>query len=257
MAVSATQKISVLIITLNEEKQMSELLAHLGFADEIIVVDSYSKDNTKMIAESFANVKFIQNPFENYTAQRNFAIDLAANDWIFFIDADERLTAKLKEEIIETVNNNPVFSAYLVKRKFMFKNKLLRFSGWQTDKIFRLFDRRKARYINERLVHEKLAVDGRIGKLKHPLIHFSYSDYQMYKSKMVSYGKLKAVEAKSRGIHPNFFHFYIKPAYKFLNQYIIRLGVLDGKRGIIICYLNAFSVYVRYQELKKLNQEAR
>lgn len=252
MAVSATQKISVLIIILNEEKQMGELLAHLEFADEIIVVDSYSNDKTKIISESFVNVKFIENPFENYTAQRNFAIDLAANDWIFFIDADERLTAELEQEIIETVNNTPLFSAYLLRRKFMFKNKLLRFSGWQTDKIFRLFDKRKARYINERLVHEKLAVNGRIGKLKHPLIHFSYSDYQMYKSKMLNYGRLKAIEAKKRGIRPTIFHFYIKPIYKFFNQYIIRLGVLDGKKGIIICYLNALSVYVRYQELKKL-----
>jgi glycosyltransferase involved in cell wall biosynthesis len=198
-------------------------------------------------------VKFIEHKFENYTSQRNFAIDQAKNKWILFIYADVRLTPELKLEILETIQNQPAYSAYLVYRTFMFKNKVLRFSGWQTDSIFRLFDKEKARYTNKRLVHEKLDVIGEISFLKNKLIHYSYNDYKVYKGKMESYGKLKAIEAKNKGIKPNAFHFYIKPAYKFLYQYLIRSWILDGKKGITICYLNAFSVYVRFQELKKLN----
>ena len=157
---NTSKKISVLIITLNEEVHMYELLSDLDFADEVIVVDSFSTDRTKSICESFKNVRFIQNKFENYTSQRNFALDQAKNNWILFIDADERLTPELKTEIIETVAVNQEVSAYLFYRKFYFKKKILRFSGWQTDRIFRLFKKDKCRYTHKRLVHEKLDVDG-------------------------------------------------------------------------------------------------
>ena len=248
----STQKISALIITLNEAIHMSELLNDLKFADEVIVVDSFSKDETKRIAESFENVKFIEHQFENYTAQRNFAIDQAKNKWILFLDADERLTPELKEEIIFTIHQEDPCNAYLFYRKFMFKDQVLHFSGWQTDKIFRLFNKNFAKYMNERLVHEKLDVQGKIGFLKNKLIHYSYSDYKSYKTKMYSYGKFKAQEKFIKNLKPTFFHRIAHPSYNFLYNYLVRLGFLDGLKGIIICYLNAYSIHVRYQELDKL-----
>ncbi len=247
-----SKNISVLIITLNEETHMQELLSDLVFADEVIIVDSYSVDRTKAISESFSNVRFIEHKFENYTLQRNFAIDQARNNWILFLDADERLTTELKQEIIETINQNTTVSAYLFYRKFMFNNEVLHFSGWQTDRIFRLFDKRKAKYTTERLVHEKLEVKGEVGVLKNKLIHFSYSDYDTYKGKMESYGKFKAQEKFLKKSNISFLHPFLHPTYNFLYNYIVRLGILDGKKGIIICYLNAYSVYIRYQELKKM-----
>lgn len=244
--------LSALIITYNEEKHIKEVLHDIDFADEIIVIDSYSTDNTVEIVNTFPKAKLIQNKFIDYSSQRNFAIECAQNPWILFIDADERFTDELKEEVIETIQLPKALSAYLFYRTFIFEDKKLNFSGWQTDKIFRLFQKDKAKYVTERLVHEKLKVNGKIGKLKHKLIHFSYTDYESYKSKMVSYGKLKAIEEFSKGIRPNFYHFYLHPAYKFLYQFIIRLGFLDGKKGVIICYLNALSVSERYRELKKM-----
>lgn len=244
--------LSALIITYNEEKHIKEVLQDIDFADEIIVIDSYSTDNTVEIVNTFPKAKLIQNKFIDYSSQRNFAIECAENPWILFIDADERFTDELKEEVIETIQLPKAFSAYLFYRTFIFEDQKLNFSGWQTDKIFRLFQKDKAKYVTERLVHEKLKVNGKIGKLKHKLIHFSYTDYESYKSKMVSYGKLKAIEEYSKGIRPNFYHFYLHPAYKFLYQFIIRLGFLDGKKGVIICYLNALSVSERYRELKKM-----
>jgi len=254
-AVAVKLPLSALIITYNEEKHINDIMHDLDFTDEIIVVDSFSSDNTVSLVNGFEKAKLIQNKFVDYTSQRNFAIQHAANPWILFIDADERLTDALKEEIIETIQKKDASSAYLFYRTFIFEDKRLRFSGWQTDKIFRLFQKDRAHYTIERLVHEKLAVDGTIGKLKNRLIHFSYTDYESYKGKMVSYGKFKAKEEFLKGVKPNFYHFYLHPAYKFAYQYFVRLGILDGKKGIIICYLNALSVAVRYRELKKMRTQ--
>ncbi len=244
--------LSALIITYNEQNHIAAVMEDLGFTDEIIVVDSFSTDDTPQIVNRFGNAQLIQHKFVDYTSQRNFAIDAARNPWILFLDADERLTDALKDEIIETIQRKDAKSAYLFYRTFIFENRKLRFSGWQTDKIFRLFQKDKARYTTERLVHEKLTVDGSIGKLKNKLVHFSYTDYASYKNKMISYGKFKAKEEYLKGVNPNFYHFYLHPAYKFMYQFIVRLGFLDGKKGVIICYLNALSVAVRYRELKKM-----
>jgi len=249
------QKLSVLIITLNEEFHIKSLLEDLHFANEIIVVDSFSNDQTIDIVNSFKNVKLIQNEFVNFTAQRNFAIDQAKNSWILFMDADERLTPNLKSEIIETINSTDPVSAYLVYRTFMFKNVKLHFSGWQTDKIFRLFNKNKCRYAKELFVHEKLNVEGEIGKLKNKIIHFSYSDYDNYKNKMRSYGIFKAREKHQKGFKYNALMLFFHPLYTFLYQFIIRLGFLDGTKGVIICYLNSYSIYARYKELKKITSK--
>jgi glycosyltransferase involved in cell wall biosynthesis len=252
MSISLHPKISGLVITLNEEKNIEAVINNLNFVDELIIVDSHSTDNTVAIIEKYPKVKLVQNTFENYTAQRNLALGFATNPWILFLDADERITPKLQTEILETVKNSKAAEAYFFVRKFMFQEKELHFSGWQTDKNIRLFKKDKARYIIGRLVHEQLKVEGKTAVLKHKLIHYSYLDYETYKSKMVNYGKLKAQELFAKNANPSLFLSYIKPVYKFFHSYFIRLGILDGKKGMIICYLNALSVAVRFSELKKL-----
>jgi glycosyltransferase involved in cell wall biosynthesis len=249
-------KISALIITLNEAKNISFVLENLSFADEIIVVDSYSEDDTADIAKSYPNVKVFQNKFLDFTTQRNFALEKAKHEWVLFLDADERVTDDLKDEILEVINQPKTADAYYFYRKFMFKGKPLHFSGWQTDKNIRLFKKSKSTYTAERLVHEVLKVEGTTSYMKHKLIHYSYSSYSSYKAKMISYAKLKAKELKQKGLEkPNAYHYFIKPAYKFLYDYVIRLGFLDGRKGIIICYLNALSVYRRYPFLKQLSKQ--
>lgn len=244
--------VSALIITFNEEKHIQSVLEDLDFANEIIVIDSYSTDRTPEIVAKFPKARLIQHTFVDYSTQRNFAISQAKNSWILFLDADERFTPELKDEVISTLQEKNPKSAYFFYRTFMFQDQILNYSGWQTDKIFRLFQKEKAKYTTVRLVHEKLVVKGPIGKLKHKLIHFSYTDYYSYKQKMVNYGILKSREKHTTSLWVTKLHLYIHPVYKFLYQYIIRLGFLDGKKGYIICYLNAYSIFIRYKELRKI-----
>lgn len=245
-------KISALIITFNEESNIVDAIKNVSFANEIIVVDSFSTDKTIALIQSFPNVKIMQNKFVNYAEQRNFAIRQATYPWILFLDTDERITTNLREEILQVTQQTTSIVAFQFRRVFLFKNIPLRFSGWQTDKNYRLFKKEFCCYNPDKIVHEKLIVNGKSGLLKNKLLHYSYQNYENYKQKMKLYGKMKAMEAYEKGIRPNSYHYYIRPLYQFLYQYFIRLGILDGKKGVTICYLNAYSVYVRFQTLKKL-----
>lgn len=248
-------KISALLITFNEVENIKAVLENIDFADEIIVVDSFSKDGTVELIKTYEQVKLIQRPFKNYTDQKSFALKQASYEWVLFLDADERVTDKLKKEILQTVKNDETdYVAYYFLRTFMFKNKVLRFSGWQSDKNYRLFKKDKVSFKQDRIVHETLKVNGKSGTLKNRLLHYSYKNYEEYKGKMIKYGKMRAKEAYKQGKRASWFHFVLRPTYKFLNHYILRLGFLDGQKGLIICYLNALGVYARYKELKHLQK---
>ena len=245
-------KISAVLITYNEITNIDAVLTNLQFADEIIVVDSLSTDGTLERIKKRGKVKVIERPFLNFTDQKSYAMSQASNDWVLFMDADERLTDSLKNEILNTVNSQTKTVAFFFYRIFMFQEKVLRYSGWQSDKNYRLFRKSKVNFTTERVVHETLVVDGKIGILKNKLIHFSYKNYQEYKGKMIKYGKMKAQEEIDKNYAPNLYHFLLRPSYKFFNHYILRFGFLDGRKGIIISYLNALGVFARYKELKRL-----
>lgn len=252
---STAKKLSAVIITYNEANYIKDCIESVLFADEIIVVDSFSTDGTWEYLESHPKVTAIQHPFEDFTKQKSYALGLAKNDWVYFFDADERVTPKLEKEINSIINNPESNDAYWNYRIFMFKNKRLYFSGWQTDKVYRLFKKSKCKFINERIVHETLKVNGSEGFLKEKLIHYSYKDYDDYKGKMLKYGRLKAKESFLKGKKWNIFQQYLRPSWKFFNHYIIRFGILDGTKGITICYLNALGVYERFRELKRLQSK--
>lgn len=243
--------ISGLIITQNEEKNIQEVLECFDFCDEIIVVDSFSTDKTVEIAKTFPNVKIIQHKFEDFTKQRNLALDAAKHDWVLFLDGDERITPELRKEIIEELNNPTKKDAYYFYRKFFFADKPINFSGTQSDKNFRLFRRSKARYIAGKKVHETLEVNGNIGILKNKLLHYSVSDYESYREKMIHYGVLKGKELAAKGKKFNVLIQYLKTIFKFFKAYIMRLGVLDGKEGYQLSYLQSLSVFETYESLKK------
>ncbi|RNC90299.1 MAG: glycosyltransferase family 2 protein [Allomuricauda sp.] len=249
------QKVSALIITYNEMGYIERCIDSIAFADEVIVIDSYSTDGTFEYLQNHPKVHVLQNPFENFTAQKSFALKQASNDWILFVDADEVVSNPLQKEILHTVNDPNACEAYWFYRDFMFKDQRLRFSGWQTDKNHRLFRKSKCKFTDKKIVHETLEVDGNSCILKERLTHYCYKNYEDYKGKMLKYGRLKAKEAFYRENQFNYLFMILKPAWKFFNHYILRLGFLDGKKGITICYLNALGVLERYRELKRLEKK--
>ena len=249
------EKITALIITYNEIGYIEKCIASISFADEIIVVDSYSTDGTYEYLLNHPKVRVIQNPFKNFTAQKSFTLKQATNDWVLFLDADEVVPENLKNEIRATINNNPKHVAYWFYKKFMFQKERLRFSGWQTDKNYRLFRKSKVNFSNKRIVHETLDIVGTTGIFKNKLTHYCYKEYEMYKNKMMLYGRLKAKEAYNKNKRFSYALLLIKPMWKFFNSYIIRLGFLDGKKGMVICHLDALCDVERYRELHRLERE--
>lgn len=249
------KKISAVIITYNEMNYIEKCIDSIEFVDEIVVVDSYSTDGTYEYLKKHPRISVLQNPFENFTLQKSFALKQASNDWVLFLDADEVVPEKLKSEILDTVNSNTDNVAYWFYRSFMFQNEPLRFSGWQTDKNYRLFRKSKAKFSDKKIVHETLEVNGKCGILEERLIHYCYKNYEDYKGKMLKYGRLKAKEDFYRERRFNYFSLLLKPTWKFFNHYILRLGVLDGKKGVIICHLNALGDFERYRHLKELEKK--
>ncbi|PJB12196.1 MAG: glycosyl transferase [Flavobacteriales bacterium CG_4_9_14_3_um_filter_40_17] len=245
-------KISALIITYNEILHIREVLQNLSFADEVIVVDSFSTDGTVEVIKEFKEVKLVQRKFKNFTDQRNFACTLASYSWVLFIDADERMSQKLIGEVLEVVSDPNAVSAYFMKRIIFFNGKQLRFGGRQKDKIHRLFQKDKAFYRLGLLVHEKLEVTGLTKVLNNPLVHFPYQNFAHYESKRKHYAKLKAQELFDKKVNPFSFHFYVKPIFKFFQHYLLKLGFLDGHSGLVLSWLNAKYVYKRYVYLKEI-----
>lgn len=241
------------MITFNEVSHIRDVIKNIHFADEIIVIDSYSTDGTFEELSALKHVTTIQRDFKNFADQRNFALQQAKHEWVLFIDADERIPKDLESEIIETVNNPKDYVGFMFKRLFFFKQKRIRFCGFQSDTTFRLFKKDKVKYIEEKIVHEMPIIDGNSNILKNNMLHYCFDSKTDYKSKMEHYGALKALELHQKGQKPNVFHFYIRPFYKFIVNYFFRLGFLDGKYGLNICYLSAYGVYYRYQKLKELD----
>jgi len=246
-------KITALAITLNEEENVKRYVDSLSFADEIIFIDSQSDDQTVTIAEQLG-VKVIQRKFDNFSSQRNFAIEQASNDWIVFFDLDEMISKEIATEIISTVSNPQEMVAFFVKRNFFLFNKHLKHGGFQNDKAVRLFHKRYCTY-NGNLVHEEIQTEGKIGTLEHSIDHYSYKNFEHYCNKLNFYSKLQATKLYRKKKRPNAYHFIIKPSYRFAWQYFYRLGLLDGKEGFLSARINSFFVFKRYLELWMLHNK--
>ncbi len=240
-------KISALAITLNEADAMESYLKNLWFADEIIIVDSHSTDQTRAIASENDKVTVYERTFDNFSAQKNFAISKASNDWVVFFDLDEEVTSALSEEIVKEFEN-PIAAAYEVNRDFYFMGKRIKYSGLQNDRVVRFFNKKYCSY-NTNLVHETLEVKGDIAILKNHLPHHTYKTFDEYTAKMHRYSALQAKMLYEKKKKPTLFHFLFRPFYRFWYQFAIRLGFLDGKEGFILAYVSAFSVFKRYVNL--------
>ncbi|MEZ4875637.1 MAG: glycosyltransferase family 2 protein [Flavobacteriaceae bacterium] len=240
-------KITALAITLNEAEVLPDFLRSLDFVDEIIIVDSFSKDQTVAIAKKHEKVTVFERAFDNFSAQKNFAISKASHEWILFFDPDEEITPEVKNEILATLQH-PTADAYFIRRQLYFMGKKIKYSGFQTDWVIRLFKKNKGTY-NGNLVHETLDINGTTGKLKSRVPHHTYKNFDDYTRKLHRYSKLQAQMLYEKKKRPHLGHFFFRPFYRFWHQYLLRLGILDGKEGFILAYINAFSVFKRYVNL--------
>lgn len=245
-------KITAIIPTLNEEVHIADAIKSVSFADEIIVIDSYSTDKTIEIAEKL-HVKIIKRKFDDFSSQKNFAIDQAKHSWIYILDADERVTPEVEVEILNAVKNPKDFVGFYVKRTFYFCGRKLNYGGCQRGKVVRLFLKEYCRY-NGSPVHETIIAKGKLGFFKNKIEHYSYKSYDHYISKMNHYGALRGKQFFNEGRKVNFYHILIKPFARFIIHYFIRLGFLDGFPGYVFAKTQAYGVYTKYLKLWHLNK---
>jgi len=241
-------KLTALIPTGNEIHNIEAVIASVGFADEILIVDSFSTDGTYEKAHKLAT-KVIRREYQYSASQKNWAIPQAQHEWILLVDADEHVTQELKTEIIEILKNpKEGVNAYDIGRNNHFMGERVRFSGWKNDSVIRLFKRDFCNY-EDKHVHAKLIVNGTIGKLKHKLYHNTYITFDKYIEKMNRYATLQAkdYETKTGVLTP--FHFVIKPFWGFFKHYIIQSGFRDGVVGLTIGYVQGYVIFMRYVKL--------
>lgn len=249
------KKITAIIPTLNEEIHIEAAIQSVDFADEIIVIDSFSTDKTVELAEKY-NVKIIKREFDDFSSQKNFAISQASHDWIYILDADERVTPEVRKEILNAVENPNEKVGFFVKRSFHFSGKNIQYGGCQRDKVVRLFLKKYCKY--EGLVHETIKAKGALGFFKNKIEHYSYKSYDHYIAKMNHYAELRAREYFLKGKRINyFFHLLIKPSARFFIHYLIRFGFLDGFPGYLFAKVQAYGVYARYIKLLQMKKNAK
>jgi glycosyltransferase involved in cell wall biosynthesis len=241
--------LSVIIITHNEEKNISACLKSVKWADEIVVVDSFSTDDTKKLAEQFGT-KIFQIKWQGYGKQKNYALSKTSMDWILSLDADERVTPELAEEIQKIMQKvqNPQVDGYQICRKAYFLGKWIRHSGWYPDYCLRLFRSGKGVFA-EKQVHEYVELNGRIGRLKGTILHYTDDNLNHYLSKCCQYTTLAADELRAKNKKISLGDLIVRPLFIFLKMYVLKKGFLDGMHGFILAVLSSFYVFIKYAKL--------
>lgn len=237
------KKISAVIITNNEEKNIERCIKSLDFIDEILILDSGSTDKTLEICSKY-KCKVIENEWLGFGPTKKMAVDNASYDWILSIDADEVVSEELKNELIELLESTH-YNAFNIKRKSFYLGKLINHCGWASDYPLRLFDRRYGNF-NEKPVHESVIVKCERGRIESPLYHFTYPTIGSHISKINRYTDLSAAELIKEGKQYSIFASLFFGFNKFLKMYFLKLGFLDGKEGLILCINSAYGIYLKY-----------
>jgi len=250
-------KISAAIITLNEEAKIKNCLESLqGIVDEIIIVDSLSTDRTEEICKQY-NVKFIKQKFLGYIEQKNFALEQTTHEHVLSLDADEALNEELREEIKEIKNN---FSAdgYFFNRLTNYAGHWVYNCGWYPDKKLRLFKKSKGKWSGMN-PHDIIEMDANsnISYIKGDLLHYSYDSVSDHVQQTNKFTTIAAKAAFSKGKRSSNFKIVTRPVLKFLKDYILKKGFLDGRYGFVICCINALSALLKYTKIKELQDGKR
>ncbi|MDH4196307.1 MAG: glycosyltransferase family 2 protein [Candidatus Aminicenantes bacterium] len=243
--------ISVVIITFNEEKRLEPALKSVaGVASETIVVDSHSTDGTVKLARRYTP-KVFERKWTNFADQKNFANAQAAGPWILSLDADERLSPELRDELLELRRGEPDCAGFSMPRQVYYLGRWIRHSGWYPDRKVRLFRQDRAVWEGD-YVHESLVLSGSVGRLRGAIHHFTYDTISAHVARINTFSALGAQKLYARGEKGRFVHLLVLPWARFFKSYILKLGVLDGFPGLVISALNGYAVFLRYAKLREI-----
>lgn len=245
-------RLSLAVITHNEERRLGDCLRSVPFADEIVVVDSGSTDRTRQIAEESGARVFVSD-FKDFSSQKNLAIEKTSAEWILLLDADERVTSELASEVRVVIDGNVPLNGYFVRRhNFLFGGRV-RFGVNAGDWQLRLIRRACGRF--EGLVHERVHCEGGTGRLRGPLLHYSHQTMEEHRTKLRLYSSLDAEAMWRHGMKPGLYHFLLKPPLEFFYFYVLKGGVLDGFRGLLCQMLSTRYLYAKYWRARRLFHE--
>ncbi len=247
-------KISFCVITYNEEKNIKELIENIkDIADEIVVVDRFSQDNTCEVAKSLGAVVY-RREWVDYTTQKNRALEFAKNEWVFFMDADERVSEELKSEIRKLKKSETECDGFLIKRKANYLGKWINHSGWYPDKRIRLFKKTKGKFYGK-YVHEGLDFSGRLCELNGDVYHYAYKTIVEHVDKTKKYAMLSAKRMVEEKKTFSVIKLLFSPFFRFIRHYFLRFGFLDGTRGFLIAFLSAYYVFLKYSFLWEMKKD--
>ena len=247
--------VSVTIITRNEALHIADALASVAWADEIIVVDAESGDDTVSLARERASRVEVR-AWQGYGDQKNFAAGLARHDWILSIDADERVTPELALDIQQTLGANPSARAFQVSRVTFHLGRWIRSTDWYPDYAVRLYDRRHAQW-NDRPVHESVTVEGEVGRLRGELQHYAYRDLSHHLDTIDRYTGLAAHLMFEQGRRASGADLLVHPPLAFLRNYVLRGGIRDGLPGLIVSLMNSYYAMLKFAKLWELQRKPR
>ncbi len=243
----ASCPISVVVITKNEEGNISECLQSVAWCNDIVVVDAESEDATVTSAKKFTAKVFVQ-PWSGFAEAKTFGVAQAKHEWILWLDADERVLPELAGEIQNVVSMNPSHAAFAVARRAYFLGKWIRHSGWYPGRVLRLFNKHSAKF-STAPVHEGLEVDGTVGTLHHDLLHFTDPNLFHYFEKFNRYTTLAAGDAFQRKKRSRLIDLIVRPPWLFFKMYILRFGFLDGTHGLLLAILSSAYVFTKYAKI--------
>jgi glycosyltransferase involved in cell wall biosynthesis len=248
--------LSVILITRNEEANLDDCLASLeGIAQQIVVVDTNSSDRTLEIAQKYGATLSQPADWPGFGPQKNRALDLATEEWVLSLDADERLTPALKSEILTVIHHSAHVDCFAIPRLSWYCGRFIRHSGWSPDYVDRLFKRGTARFSDD-LVHERLIPNGTVAKLENPMLHYSFMNYSQVLQKLDRYSTASAEQAFAKGKTSSPLKAVLHGTWAFFRTYILRAGFLDGPQGFALAISNGQGTYYRYIKLWHLHQEA-
>ncbi len=243
--------VSVVIAAKNEERNIEDALQSVSRFGEIIIIDDFSSDSTISIAKKYTD-KISQVAWQGYARQKQTGIDKASMPWVLVLDADERVTDALADEI-RTAIESSTYNAYYIARKNFFLGRWIRHGGWWPDYTLRLFKKDTAR-MEQREVHEKIVADGKTAYCKNPMEHYTYRQISDYIKKMNTYSALAAKELHQKGTPSRFYQLIVKPPATFLRMYILQQGCRDGFHGFVLGVLYSFYTFLKYLKLWEIEK---